>query len=171
MQFHVKSRASTVMDGMVAATRQVITAKPKLAELKITFNLGETQASLPEPLMHACAKPVANLVSRPLHYTLSTTALTLHFLRNFSTTHSLYHFSAGHPCQPIPYALFNLLDTPTIPILHCPLRGPHWQFTVLFMAFPSHPLWGTLSVFATIKLARTGITCWWTDIQCIRIQE
>ncbi|KAL3145249.1 hypothetical protein ABBQ32_000993 [Trebouxia sp. C0010 RCD-2024] len=115
-QFHVKSRASTVMDGMVAATRQVITAKPKLAELKITFNL-------------------------------------------------------GHPCQPIPYALFNLLDTPTIPILHCPLRGPHWQFTVLFMAFPSHPLWGTLSVFATIKLARTGITCWWTDIQCIRIQE
>lgn len=49
MQFHIASRASTGMNGMVAAIQQVVKAKPKLAELKVTFNLGETQAFFPNP--------------------------------------------------------------------------------------------------------------------------
>ena len=42
MQFSVSNGASIAVDGMVEAVRQAVRATSKLAELKVTFNLGET---------------------------------------------------------------------------------------------------------------------------------
>lgn len=43
MQFYLAKETPIVMDGMIAAVRQMVTNKGKLAdhEVKITFNLGE----------------------------------------------------------------------------------------------------------------------------------
>lgn len=46
LQFHTGDNEYKVLDGMVAAARQVVNATPKLAELKVTFNLGKVLCTI-----------------------------------------------------------------------------------------------------------------------------
>lgn len=45
MQFFITSATPSMLDGLIAAATKAAQAKPRLAELKVTFNLGEAALS------------------------------------------------------------------------------------------------------------------------------
>ena len=78
MQFFITSGTSNVLSGMIAAAKKAAQARPKLAELKVTFNLGEVALGFACP--HTCLISDGSLGS---HSTLISMQSQLIFISTF----------------------------------------------------------------------------------------